>query len=255
MDTYRGRVFSKFFSIGSFTLVIPSALILGLVPKDSAIFRSGPLLGTLWFIAFAATCFFSCALLYVVSFRRFGVGTEKLNCFDIIWIDPFDPSRCLPAGQWRALTVFLSMSVVVNLLIFFFIDRRAIGFDGIKSLPFFLFWGNVLYGAGLIFEIFRILKEELRRPRSRPSNIISQPFLGEDLCLAYRTYWLAVTTLIVFLGAHALSRVLDENLIHRPAYLSFLSTFLLIPLALIGLFGLGIYGAKRLGLKSPRIKI
>lgn len=160
MDTYRGRVFSKFFSIGSFTLVIPSALILGLVPKDSAVFRSGPLLGTLWFLAFAATCFFSCALLYIASFRRFGVGTEKLNCFDIIWIDPFDPSRCLPAGQWRALTVFLSMSVVVNLLIFFFIDRRAIGFDGIKSLPFFLFWGNVLYGAGLIFEIFRILKEE-----------------------------------------------------------------------------------------------
>ncbi|MDZ4084670.1 MAG: hypothetical protein U1E10_17140 [Bdellovibrionales bacterium] len=254
VDRHKYRVFSKFFSLGSFSLFVPFIVVFGLLPKDSELYRSGPLLGAIWFLVFAATSFFSCATIFIVGFRRYRVSAGKLNCFDLVWMDPLDPIHLSASGRWRILTVFLLMSAFVNASILLIFEWKAIGLDQWTSPIFFLFWGNVLYSIGLLESIYGNLKSlKFKKKESQPE--VSEraeylPLLGEDLCLGYRAYWVFAITLIVVCVGYALNFTIGERSMERSPSLTALYIFLLV-VGVGVLFVASFFGAKLLRFKTP----
>jgi hypothetical protein len=273
MDRYRRRVISKYFSLASFSASIPF-LVVGLsIPRESALYRSGPALGVIWFLIFTATMFLSLATIYVASFRRHGISSESLNCFDLVWIDPLDPIYLSAAGRWRLLTVFLLMAAFVDTIIFYFIGLKIIDLENWRNPIFGVFWGNVIYSVGLIKKILREFKHASAEnaptsatnstqagsnlPLSNHPISKALPLLGDDLCLPYRLYWVGMISVFVFYFGYAstfwISDMSDSS---REISLSFnyLQVFLYVIGLIIGagvLFGLGYIGAKLLRLRKP----
>ncbi len=258
IDKYKYRVFSKYFSFGSFSLFIPFLVIFGLLPKESEIYRSGPALGAIWFLVFAATVFFSSAAIYIVSFRRYSVSSKKFNCFNLVWVDPLDPMYLSARGRWRLLTIFLLMAVVVNTMILLVFPSNAVRLDQWTSPIFFLFWGNVVYSLGLLESIlvnFRLVKSEIAATSiaATSDTATNLPLLGDDLCLGYRLYWVFAIAAIVVCVGYALNFTIGEGSMERSPAITLLYMFLLI-LSVGAMFGLAILGAKLLHLKEPSTK-